>query len=232
MTVSWLQPPRALRWRATDRAVVLASNTMLSPSWTSVAATAPIRVFSSAWSRSRISNASSGRLRSIAMAPPWVRRMRRSDSSAIRSLRIVTAETPNRVARSVTRARPCSSTIRTIRSCRSRAKTSLVDALAVAVTPLLGLGARGDSGRDGFVCFPRQVRPYQNAMSRRQLKPIEICGRLVGNRPGWRRVRTSAPPTPHSQAPPLGSDQSPARRVRSGRMRIGRQPPDGRRRQT
>ena len=37
MTVSWLQPPRALSCRATDRAVVLASITMLSPSWTSAA---------------------------------------------------------------------------------------------------------------------------------------------------------------------------------------------------
>ena len=72
MTVSWLQGPRALRWRATERAVVLASNTMLSPSRTRVAAAAPIRPFSSAWRRSRISNASSGRLRSTAMAPPWV----------------------------------------------------------------------------------------------------------------------------------------------------------------
>ena len=43
MTVSWLQPPRALRWRATDRAVVLASMTMLSPSWTRAAPAAPIR---------------------------------------------------------------------------------------------------------------------------------------------------------------------------------------------
>ena len=51
--------------------------------------------FSSAWSRSRISNASSGRLRSTAIAPPWVRTRRWSASSAIRSLRIVTAETPN-----------------------------------------------------------------------------------------------------------------------------------------
>ena len=73
MTVSWLQPPRALRWRATERAVVLASMTMLSPSWTRAAAAAPIQRFSSAWSRSRISKASSGRLRSIAIAPPCVR---------------------------------------------------------------------------------------------------------------------------------------------------------------
>ncbi len=47
MTVSWLQPPRALSWRATASAVVLASMTMLSPSWTSAAAAAPIRDFSS-----------------------------------------------------------------------------------------------------------------------------------------------------------------------------------------
>ena len=76
MTVSWLQPPRALSWRATARAVVLASITMLSPSWTSAAAAAPMRAFSSAWSRSRMSNASSGRLRSMAIAPPWVRTSR------------------------------------------------------------------------------------------------------------------------------------------------------------
>ena len=57
MTVSWLQPPRALSWRATDSAVVLASITMLSPSWTRAAAAAPIRSFSSAWRRSRMSNA-------------------------------------------------------------------------------------------------------------------------------------------------------------------------------
>ena len=38
MTVSWLQPPRALSCRATDSAVVLASITMLSPSRTSAAA--------------------------------------------------------------------------------------------------------------------------------------------------------------------------------------------------
>ena len=81
MTVSWLQPPRALRWRATDSAVVLASMTMLSPSWTRAAAGGADRAFSSACRRSRMSNASSGRLRSTAIAPPWVRTTRPSASS-------------------------------------------------------------------------------------------------------------------------------------------------------
>ena len=60
-----LVPGRALaRWRATYRAVVLASKTMLSPSTTRAAAAAPIRDFSSRWSRSRTSNAGSGGWRS------------------------------------------------------------------------------------------------------------------------------------------------------------------------
>ena len=73
ITVSWLQPPRCRIRRATARPVVLASMTIESPSWTSAAAAAPMRDFSSCWSRSRRSNAGSGRSRSATMAPPWVR---------------------------------------------------------------------------------------------------------------------------------------------------------------
>ena len=146
MTVSWLQPARALSWRATDRAVVLASITMLSPSCTSAAPAAPIHSFSSAWSRSRMSNESSGWRRSSAIAPPWVRTSRRSCSSPTRSLRIVTAETWNRAARSLTRARPCSSTMRAMCSWRSRANTSPGEALAGSVTPLLSSGSGARAG--------------------------------------------------------------------------------------
>ncbi len=88
-----------------------------------------------------------------------------------RSLRIVTAETPNCAARSVTRARPCSSTIRAIRSCRSRAKTSLAETSAGAVTPLLGVGhAATKRGDWGFVCFPTHSRPYRNAIVKKVIE--------------------------------------------------------------
>ena len=126
MTVSWLQPPRALRCRATARAVVLASMTMLSPSLDQRGGRRADPRLLVRWSRSRMSNASSGRLRSAAIAPPWVRDERgRSASRATRSLRIVTAgdAEPRRRGRA-TRARPCSSTMRAMCSWRSRAKTS------------------------------------------------------------------------------------------------------------
>ena len=123
ITVRWSQPPRSLRWRATASAVVLASRAMLSPSTTIAAASRPMASFSARWSRSRTSNARS------APRPTADRPAMRPDqpplpSSVARSLRIVTRETPNRAARSATRARPCSSTMRAMCSWRSSAKTS------------------------------------------------------------------------------------------------------------
>ena len=195
MTVSWLQREVALRWRATDRAVVLASITMLSPSWTRAAAAAPMRRFSSCWRRSRISNESSGRLRSRVIAPPCVRISRCSASSAIRSLRIVTADTPNRAASSLTRARPCSSTKRTMCSCRSGANTSPGAALGGTDTHFLARRWARPTVSDDFRCT---VDRLSNAMSRTQLKQIETCGRLRDV------VRTTAhqwPEGPNPNAP-------------------------------
>ena len=95
--------------------------------------------------------------------PPWVRISRPSVSSPMRSLRMVTAETLKRVASSPTRTRPCSSTMRTMCSCRSRAKTSPGEALAGTVTPLL----RAISARvGGFVWLQRHSKRHVNAMSR------------------------------------------------------------------
>ncbi len=124
ITVSPLQPPRCRIARATARPVVLASITIESPSCTSAAAAAPIRTFSSCWSRSRRSNAASGRSRSGSSAPPCVRTTRPSSSSEARSLRMVTVDTPKRADSSLTRTRPCSATRRAMSSWRSRAKTS------------------------------------------------------------------------------------------------------------
>ena len=124
MTVRCTHPPRVFRRRAMASAVVLASRAMLSPSTTSAAAAAPIRSFSARWRCSRTSNARSARLRLGASAPPWARMTRPSVSSTRRSFRMVTSETANLSARSVTRTRPCSSTLRAMCCWRSRANTS------------------------------------------------------------------------------------------------------------
>ena len=124
ITVRCTQFARVVRALAIARAVVLASRAMLSPSITRPAAAAPIRSFSVRCRRSRTSNARSGRLRPGASAPPCARTTRPSASRTRRSLRIVTSETSNLSARSVTRTRPCSSTLRAMCCWRSRANTS------------------------------------------------------------------------------------------------------------
>ena len=74
MTVRWSQPPRALRCRATARAVVLASKAMLSPSIDHAPRPAGrCGPCSSGWRRSRTSNALSGRFPAAAIAPPCAR---------------------------------------------------------------------------------------------------------------------------------------------------------------
>ena len=203
-TVSPLHPPCALRRRATARAVVLASMTMLSPSWISSTAAAPMAAFSSCRSRSRISKASSGALRSGTIAPPWVRTTRPSASRATRSLRIVTAETPNRCARSLTRARPCSSTIRAIRSWRSRAKTS-PRSLASGTCRASQLADRG-AGRVSIGVSAHHMA-NENVMSRKQVEIIRnLCQAVPGGFPATPRTGYSQSPGSRSvRRPPVVS---------------------------
>ena len=116
-----------------------------------------------------MSNASSGRLRSTAIAPPWVRTSRCSASRATRSLRIVTAETPNWRARSVD---PGAAVLLDdpgdVLLALASEDVARRSALAGTVTPLLCGATRGDDSEpSGFDWFPRHSRPYRNAMSRR-----------------------------------------------------------------
>ena len=110
-----------------------------------------------------------GRLRSTAMAPPWVRTRRRSASSAIRSLRMVTADTPNWLARSVTRARPL-----LVDDPDDPFLSFAGEDVARGDTRCGGHasprgGTRGDDSAPIEVSFGFRAhsRPYRNAMSRR-----------------------------------------------------------------
>ena len=185
--------------------------TMLSPSRTRDAARVPIAAFCSCWSRSRRSNASSGWLRSGTIAPPCVRTTRPAASSATRSLRIVTDETPNRAARSFTRARPCSSTMRPIRSWRSRAKTSPWSWSVGTRLPL----QVADPGVGTFRnTASAHLRANENVMSRKQVEIIRnLCHAVVR----W-------PGTGHDQAP---GRPSVARSIRSAGATDTPPPPVG-----
>ena len=110
MTVSWLQPPWA-RMPSGDRE---AGGARVHDDRVAVvdqgrgrgADAAPSRPAGAARGGRRRARGGRGRRR---CAPPWVRDAGgRSSSSDARSLRMVTVETPNRVARSRTRTRPCS----------------------------------------------------------------------------------------------------------------------------
>ena len=138
----------------------------------------------------------------------------------MRSLRIVTAETPKRVARSPTRARPCSSTIRTMCSWRSRAKTSPGEALAGTVTPLL-LRSRSVGTDRGFDWLPTHSRRHAE---RNVKKVIEI------NRNLWQATPWSGRSLGGAARHVLEPVLTPTRPADAGRhllRRPRRQPPAG-----
>ena len=168
-------------------------------------------------------------LASGAIAPPWVRTTRPLASSASRSLRIVTAETPNCSARSATRARPCSSTMRAMLilalACEDVAGLS-VECARLGSLPCIGRDRRG------FDCGTL-VGAFTH-MSRRILKPIETYGNLhplamaraLGGPRGIVRTTRRPPATAHSwptssgsttMSPPAGRwpSMTPARRRRA-----------------
>ena len=123
----------------------------------------------------------------------------------------MTAETPNWAARSVTRARPCSSTIRAMCSWRSRAKTSPGEALAGTVTPLLAASGLVGDRAVGFVWFPTHSSPRQNAMSRRLIEINRKLWQAVRTTDRARSARPPPPPAPAHLAPLPGSRHQPAR---------------------
>ena len=160
-----------------------------------------MRAFSSAWSRSRTSNASSGRLRSRAIAPPCVADeavlgLERDEVLADRDRR--DAEPGGQIGdpgaavllddagRSVPVAR--GRRRRSGRRSQWRSRLSCSNAGGGSGHVAVSFGFRGTVGT------------YRNAMSRKQLKPIEICGRLATQTDPGDGVRTPASSGAHSLA--------------------------------
>jgi hypothetical protein len=123
--------------------VVPASRMMVSPSRTMRAARAPMRFFSAAKLWPGRSRGRSKRAGCTAIAPPRMRRSSIRRSSASRSVRIVTAETPSAsesFATSTTRSRPSNSRMRWWRGSSAGAAT----VSAVVMKSNIGLRFRSD----------------------------------------------------------------------------------------
>src|SRR5215211_5229706 len=120
-TVTSRRSVRRTRARAMEVVVVPTSRITVSPAAIMAAAWTPMLDF---WSGASHCDDSKGRSPSSpegGTAPPRTRRTRALASSAVRSARTVTADTPNRPARSETRANPSSQMIPAMRAWRTSA---------------------------------------------------------------------------------------------------------------
>ena len=145
----------------------------------------------------------------------------RSASSPTRSLRMVTAETPKRVASSATRTRPCSSTMRD-------------DVLLAFAGEDVARGGAGWNGHasplvraddaTGSTGVSFGFRGTVNRHRERNVKKVIEINRnmwqaMRADRPGRHVDRAPAPPASPPPAAPPGSETSRSRRVRSSRTR-------------
>ena len=194
-----------------------------------------MRAFSSCWSRSRRSNAGSGRSRSGSERAA----VRAHDAALVLEHVEVLADRDGRDAElrrpgRVTRARPCSSTRRAMSSWRSRAKTSPGAAPVGTVTR--GLHADPIAGNAAVSGRCRRILSRSDPQCQETiLKSIESCGRLAMQPVPNRVKRTgrtataamSAPPTSSPGPAEIGGDEP----LRSFRIPRGA-PADERRRHT
>src|SRR5690606_21271025 len=110
---------RGCRLLARASTVVPEAINMESFGWTSLAAAAPIRIFSADWSFSFSFTGRSVVYGLLTVAPPWVRKSRFLSSRSLRSFRIVTEDTFSSLHRSSTFTYPSFWTLSIINLCRS-----------------------------------------------------------------------------------------------------------------
>ena len=217
MTVSWLQPPRALRCRATASAVVLASKAMLSPSRTRAAASGADRVLlrPAGAARGRRTRAPDG-CAPATIAPPCARTRR-----------------PGRLEGDEVLAD------RHRRDAEPRGEVADAGAAVLlddARDPVLALAGEdvpvvvvrrhapaSPSGRSGVGTFRNRasahLRANENVMSRSKLKSIETCVTLSS---GGRTPVTTRHPGGHRSPVPSGPRADGRATSSGGSARLGR----------